>query len=157
MTETNNPFAGDADRAFIWEMLMPRDFEAFASQDWSMVASDFDEMRFLGIHAHNSPNQDDWNAAFPTLQAYRDEWLRQAAESASVAYAEPLPSALLKAVTLNRIDINGNVAVAHKKFDGTVPLADGGADRLNWQTLYFCRNDGDRWRITGFVGYMKYR
>ena len=39
----------------------------------------------------------------------------------------------------------------------TVPLADGGVDRLNWQTLYFCRNDGDRWRITGFVGYMKYR
>lgn len=157
MSEPKNPFAGDADRAFIWEMLMPRDFEAFAAQDWSMVAGDFDEMRFLGIHAHNSPNQDDWNAAFPTLQAYRDEWLRRAAESASVAYAEPLPSALLKAVTLNRIDINGNVAVAHKKFDGTVPLADGGVDRLNWQTLYFCRNDGDRWRITGFVGYMKYR
>ena len=77
MTETKNPFAGDADRAFIWEMLMPRDFEAFAAQDWSMVANDFDEVRFLGIHAHNSPNQDDWNAAFPTLQAYRDEWLRQ--------------------------------------------------------------------------------
>ena len=60
-------------------------------------------------------------------------------------------------MTLNRIEINGNVAVAHKKFDGTVPLADGGSDRLNWQTLYFCRNDGDRWRIAGFVGYMKYR
>jgi hypothetical protein len=152
-----NPFLADPDRAFIWEMLMTRDFEAFAAQDWGMVASDFDESRFLGIHAHNSPNQDDWDAAFPTLQAYRDEWLRQAAESAAVEYAEPLVPALLNAVTLDRIDINGNVAVAHKKFDGKVRRADGGADTLNWQTLYFCRNDGDRWRIVGFIGYMKYR
>jgi hypothetical protein len=151
-----NPFPDDPDRAFIWGMLMPRDFEAFAAQDWGMVAGDFDADRFLGIHAHNSPNQDDWDAAFPTLEAYRDEWLRQAAESARVAYAEPLVPALLRAVSMTRIDINGNVAVAHKKFDGTVKLADGGVDRLNWQTLYFCRKS-DRWRIAGFVGYMKYR
>ena len=154
---TQNPFPTDPDRAFIWEMLMTRDFEAFVAQDWGMIAGDFDETRFLGIHAHNSPNQDDWDAAFPTLTAYRDEWLRQAAESAKVEYAEPLMPALLNAIALDRIDINGNVAVAHKKFDGKVKRADGGADTLNWQTLYFCRNDGDRWRITGFVGYMKYR
>lgn len=157
MNARHNPFAGDADRAFIWDMLMPRDFEAFANQDWSMVAADFDEDRFLGIHAHHSANQDDWNAAFPTLGVYRDEWLRQAAESAAVDYAEPLVEALLRAVTLDRIDINGTAAVAHKKFDGTIRRADGGVDRLNWQTLYFCRHGGDRWRICGFVGYMKYR
>jgi hypothetical protein len=154
---SDNPFLQDDDRGFIWEMLMTRDFEAFVRQDWSMVADDFDKTRFLGIHAHFSASQDDWDAAFPTLEAYRDEWLRQAAQSAAVAYAEPLVPALLKAVTLDRIDINGNVAVAHKKFDGKVRRADGGADTLNWQTLYFCRNDGDRWRITGFVGYMRYR
>lgn len=151
-----NPFAADPDRAFIWEMLMPRDFEAFATQDWTKVADDFDAERFLGIHAHTSPEPDAWDAAFPTLDAYRDEWLRQAAESARVAYAEPLVPALLKAVSMKRIDINSDVAVAHKKFDGTLKLADGGAERLNWQTLYFCRRS-DRWRITGFVGYMKYR
>lgn len=152
-----NPFSADPDRAFIWDMLMPRDFAAFAARDWGMVAADFDEARFLGIHAHHSPNPDNWNAAFPELSAYREEWLRQAAESAAVAYAEPLAAALLKAVTLSRIDIEGTAAVAHKKFDGTVPLADGGSETLNWQTLYFCRNGGDRWRITGFVGYMKHR
>jgi hypothetical protein len=152
-----NPFPDDADRAAIWEMLMPRDFEAFAAQDWSMVAGDFDENRFLGIHAHNSSNEDDWDAAFPTLAHYRDEWLRQAADSAKSSYAEPLPAQLLRAVTLNQIDINGEVAVAHKKFDGTVKLANGSDDRLNWQTLYFCRKNGSRWQITGFVGYMKYR
>ena len=40
-----NPFAADCDRAFIWEMLMPRDFEAFATQDWAKVAGHFDAVR----------------------------------------------------------------------------------------------------------------
>ena len=80
-----NPFTNDPDRAAIWDMLMPRDFAAFAAQDWSMVADDFDGTRFLGIHAHFSPNEDEWDAGFPTLEAYRDEWLRQAASSRSPA------------------------------------------------------------------------
>lgn len=154
---TANPHAKDAARAAIWEMLMPRDFEAFAAQDWSMVADDFDETRFLGIHAHFTDDANKWDAAFPTLAAYRDEWLRQAADSAKLKYAAPLPAQLLQAVTLDRIDINGNVAVAHKKFDGIIKLADGGEDRVNWQTLYYVRQDGERWKITGFTGYMKYR
>ena len=154
---TTNPYANDADRAAIWDMLMPRDFEAFAAQDWSMVADDFDEMRFLGIHAHFTDDTSKWDAAFPTLSDYRDEWLRQAADSAKLSYASPLPEQLLKAVTLDRIDINGNVAVAHKKFDGVIKLADGGQDRVNWQTLYYVRKNSGRWQITGFTGYMKYR
>ena len=125
MIAAENPFAGDADRAEIWEMLVRRDIAAFVGQDWAMVAGDFDESRFLGIHAHNSANPDDWNAAFPTLAGYRDEWLRQAAETAATEFAEP--------------------------------LADGSDDVLNWQTLYFCRKAGERWKITSFVGYMKYR
>lgn len=152
-----NPFPNDPDRHAIWEMLMPRDFAAFAAQDWSAVEPDFDRSRFLGIHAHFSPNEDQWDAAFPELEIYRDEWLRQAAESASVSYARPLPDQLIEAVTLNQIDINGAVAVAHKKFDGKVEKADGSHDTLNWQTLYFCRKNAGRWQITGFVGYMKYR
>ena len=154
---TTNPYANDTDRAAIWEMLMPRDFEAFAAQDWSMVADDFDESRFLGIHAHFTEDTDKWDAAFPALSAYRDEWLRQAADSAKLNYASPLPEQLLKAVTLDRIDINDGVAVAHKKFDGIIKLADGGEDKVNWQTLYYVRKEGARWKIIGFTGYMKYR
>lgn len=157
MTIAENPFANDADRAAIWEMLVRRDIEAFVTQDWDMVSGDFDEQRFLGIHAHNSANPDDWDAAFPALSVYRDEWLRQAAESATTAYAEPLSAGIHRATRLAEIDITGEVAVARKKFDGTIKRADGTDDRLNWQTLYFCRKAGDRWKITGFVGYMKYK
>ncbi|WP_420963452.1 hypothetical protein [Brucella sp. IR073] len=152
-----NPFAGDKDREQIWDMLVRRDIEAFVSQDWSVVADDFDEMRFLGIHAHGQTDPDKWDAAFPTLSAYRDEWLRQAAESAATQYAEPLADGIFRATDLGVIDINGEIAVARKKFDGEIAKADGSVDRLNWQTLYFCRRDGARWKITGFVGYMAYR
>ncbi len=152
-----NPFAGDKDREQIWEMLVRRDIEAFVSQDWSLVADDFDELRFLGIHAHNDRDPDKWDAGFPTLASYRDEWLRQAAEGAAVEYAESLAGGIFRATNLSVIDITGDVAVARKKFDGTITMKDGTADRLNWQTLYFCRRDGARWKITGFVGYMAYR
>lgn len=152
-----NPFAGDKDREQIWEMLVRRDIEAFVSQDWSLVADDFDELRFLGIHAHNDRDPDKWDAGFPTLASYRDEWLRQAAESAAVEYAESLAEGIFRATDLSVIDITGDVAVARKKFDGTIARKDGSVDRLNWQTLYFCRREGARWKITGFVGYMAYR
>ncbi|KAB2706257.1 MULTISPECIES: hypothetical protein [Brucella] len=152
-----NPFAGDKDREQIWEMLVRRDIEAFVSQDWSLVADDFDEVRFLGIHAHNDRDPDNWDAGFPTLASYRDEWLRQAAESAAVEYAESLADGIFRATNLSVIDITGDVALARKKFDGTIARKDGTIDRLNWQTLYFCGRDGARWKITGFVGYMAYR
>lgn len=152
-----NPFAGDKDREQIWEMLVRRDIEAFVSQDWSLVADDFDEVRFLGIHAHNDRDPDNWDAGFPTLASYRDEWLRQAAESAAVEYAESLADGIFRATNLSVIDITGDVALARKKFDGTIARKDGTIDRLDWQTLYFCRRDGARWKITGFVGYMAYR
>nr|WP_313664582.1 hypothetical protein [Brucella intermedia] len=157
MRSAVNPFAGDRDREQIWEMLVRRDIEAFVSQDWSLVADDFDEVRFLGIHAHNDRNPDKWDAGFPTLASYRDEWLRQAAESAAVEYAESLAEGIFRATDLSVIDITGDVALARKKFDGTIARKDGSVDRLNWQTLYFCRRGKARWKITGFVGYMAYR
>jgi hypothetical protein len=149
-----NPFVGDKDREQIWKMLVSRDIEAFVSQTWELVADDFDAVRFLGIHARSAVDPDKWHAAFPTLSDYRDEWLRQAAKSAETDYAESLKEALFRATRLNVIDINGDVAVARKKFDGTIEKVDGNHDVLNWQTLYFCRRDDERWRITGFIGYM---
>jgi len=154
---SQNPFPTDADRAQIWDMLVERDIAAFIAADWGMVADDFVEAGFLGIHAHKSPNPDDWTAAFPTLNDYREEWLRQAAESASTAFAEPLGDAIHRATDLTRIDIVRDTAVAHKKFDGQVKLADGSLDTLNWQTLYYCRKVGGRWKIAGFTGYMAHK
>lgn len=153
---TANPFVADPDRREIWTMLVERDIDAFLAADWSMVDGDFLREVFVGLHAHGSGNPDSWRVAFPTLEAYRDEWLRQARATQATAFAEPLRAAIFRATNLRDIDIAGDVAVAHKKFDGTVRRADGGVDVLNWQTLYFCRRRAGRWRLTGFVGYMPY-
>lgn len=151
-----NPFPNDPDRREIWEMQVTRDIDAFLGQDWSMVDGDFIREGFLGIHAHKSEIPDSWRVAFPTLDVYRDEWLRQARETAATEFAEPLRAALFRITNLRDIDLAGDVAVAHKKFDGTVMRADGGRDVLNWQTLYFCRRHQGRWKLTGFVGYMPF-
>lgn len=155
MIYDRNPFPqGDPDRHALWEMLMRRDFEAFVTRDWSMVEGDFLADRFFGMHAHFLNDADSWRLQFPTLESYRDEWLRQAEESAAIDYAEPLRDALFRCVTLRDIDLQGDRAVLHKKFNGTIARADGSSERLNWQTLYFCFRLDGRWRITGFVGYM---
>lgn len=100
---------------------MRRDIEAFVGQNWALVADDFDESRFLGIHAHGDANPDKWDAAFPTLTSYRDEWLRQAADSAVTEYAESLADGVFRATDLSVIDIDGDVAIARKSSMGLSP------------------------------------
>lgn len=156
MSAEQNPFAGDADRHALWDMLVSRDIDAFLAADWSKIDGDFKRDGFIGLHAQHSADTDRWRLAFGTVEEYRDEWLRQAYESRKVAYAEPLRAAIFRATTLTDIDINGSKAVLHKKFNGTVQRADGGVDRLLWQTLYFCVRGAGRWQIAGFVGYMPY-
>lgn len=151
-----NPFPNDPDRSAIWTMLVERDIAAFVAADWSLVAGDFIEAQFLGIDGRGSDNPDGWHIGFPTLAAYRDEWLRQARESQATAYAEDGAAAIHRATTLTDIEISGDIALAHKKFDGTIARADGTKDVLNWQSLYFCRKLAGAWKLTGFAGYLPY-
>lgn len=156
MSLSNNPFTNDADRSAIWTMLVPRDIKAFVAADWSMVEDDFLAEDFMGINGNRQDNPDGWTISFPTLADYRDEWIRQAREGQSVAYAEDQEAGIHRATSLTEIEITGERAVAHKKFDGEIKLADGGVERLNWQTLYLCRKVEAQWKLTGFVGYLPY-
>jgi hypothetical protein len=156
MTLSQNPFPEDADRSAIWTMLVPRDIAAFIAADWSMVEDDFVADDFMGINGNKKANPDGWTISYPSLPLYRDEWLRQAREAQEVDYAEDQEAGIHRATSLTEIEITGDRAVAHKKFDGQIQLADGGVDRLNWQTLYFCRKVEGNWKLTGFVGYLPY-
>ena len=151
-----NPFFDDPDRSAIWTMLVERDIAAFVAADWSLVAGDFIETQFLGIDGNGSDNPDGWRIGFPSLADYRDEWLRQARESQATKYSEDRAAAIHRATTLTDIEIRGDVALAHKKFDGTIARADGGKDVLNWQTIYFCRRTNGTWKLVGFAGYLPY-
>lgn len=150
-----NPFPGsDTARHAIWTMLVERDIDAFLATDWNMVAEDFIQDGFIGIDACGKENPDLWRLNFPALAAYRDEWLRQARAFAARSYGEDPRAALFATTTLEDIEIEGETALARKKFDGSIQLADGTRDILKWQTLYYCRLHQGRWKIAGFTGYL---
>ena len=150
-----NPFAEtDSARHSIWEMLVTRDIDAFLAADWSRVADDFVEDGFLGINASRDANPDNWRLSFPSLAAYRDEWLRQAKDFQTQQFAEDPRHAIFTTTTLEEIEVEGETALVRKKFDGGTRRADGGFDVMKWQTLYYCRLHEGRWKISGFTGYM---
>ena len=152
-----NPFPeDDADRRAIWDMLVTRDIAAFLAADWSMVEDDFIAEGFLAVSGNKLADPDSWTLAFPTLERYRDEWLRQAKDFASVELAEDARTAIHTATRLEEIDIQEGTALVRKKFDGGIKLADGGFDVMQWQTLYYCRLHEGRWKIAGFTGYLPY-
>ena len=149
-----NPFPSDSARHAIWEMLVPRDIDAFFAADWSMVAGDFVEEGFIGIDGRKEVSPDKWRLAFPTLSAYRQEWLRQAEDFAKHSFAEDARTAIFTTTTLEDIEIEGDMALVRKKFDGGISKPDGTRDVMQWQTLYYCRLHQGRWKISGFTGYL---
>jgi enamine deaminase RidA (YjgF/YER057c/UK114 family) len=152
-----NPFPiTDPDRYEIWEMLVRRDIEAYLAVNWALVADDFVEEGFMGINGQRLSNPDSWELGFPDLSSYRDEWLRQAKDTQSTEWGEDIEAAFHRITTLRDIEIKGDSALVHKKFDGSIRRGDGETDYLNWQTLYRCRKINGRWKIAGFTGYLPY-
>ena len=150
-----NPFAKtDADRAAIWEMLVARDIKAFVRADWGAVEADFISDGFFGVAGEGERNPDCWRLRFPTLEAYKAQWLKSATETMRIGEPSTLEQDIRQATSLVDIDVKGDMAVAHKKFDGYVRLKDGGRKRLHLQTLYFCRRVEGAWRIASFIGYL---
>lgn len=150
-----NPFPlSDGDRHSIWEMLVRRDIDAFLAADWAMVAGDFIEEGFIGIDGRREANPDHWRLSFPSLAAYRDEWLRQARDFAGQSFAEDARTAIFAATRLEGVEISGDLALARKKFDGSIRKVDGQIDIMKWQTVYYCRKHEARWKVCGFTGYL---
>lgn len=154
----NNPFEKiDQDKSAIWEMLVKRDILAFTGQNWSMVSDDFCEDEFLGINANFQHNPDEWKPDFPDIESYKTEWLRQARAFKAAQWMGDAITILFQCTSLEQIDINGNRALAHKKFKGNLSKANGEKVVMNWQSLYRCDRIDNSWKITGFTGYMPYQ
>jgi enamine deaminase RidA (YjgF/YER057c/UK114 family) len=150
-----NPFSvQDADRRALWDMLVSRDIRAFVREDWSMIADDFEQKDFMGIHAGFLADPDAWRLSFPDLDAYKAEWLQQARTFKATDWGEEIEAALFRVTVLRDIEVQHNTALAHKKFFGTILKADGHAVPVSWQTLYYCRKIREAWKITGFTGFM---
>lgn len=150
-----NPFnSNDPDRYQIWGMLVQRDIEAFMENDWEKVAGDFVAEGFTGIDARFSSNPDSWKLVFPDLRTYQDFWLEQSTNFLETDWEDDPKQKQIEATTLRDIDILGDSALVHKKFDGSIRKKNGDTAVLNWQTLYRCRKIDGQWKITGFTGFL---
>jgi hypothetical protein len=156
-TPMTNPFdpTADPDRHHIWQRLIAADSDAFAAGDWPSIEHDFDAKSFEGIRCHNSTNPDDWEIAFPTLASYRDSWLAAARDFATKRFVGLTNREAVYARTrLDRIDLNGDRALCHKKFSGDMKLLDGTTHAGSRQTLYRLHRRGSGWNIVGFLGFL---
>jgi len=152
-----NPFDSgkESDHYEIWEILIARDSDAFAALDWSICAADFATDRFDGISAHGSLNPVEWSLQYPTVKAYRDDWLRMAREYQAVPLASISHRDLLYRMQhIERIEIAEGRAVVWKQFHAQEPLKYGGEYKIRAQSVYRLHQVDGRWLITGFVGYL---
>ena len=152
----DNPFPpSDADRHEIWEILMRHDFEGFVAGDWKMLEPDFAEESFLGIDARKSADPDEWRIAYPTVESYRDEWLRQVEAFCTIQLRTlSTHDFLYRSAHLDVIEIAGNRALAHKKFDGCAETVTGETVTFRWQSLFQMIRIHGTWKIAGFIGYL---
>jgi len=157
MAHDANPFSPiEADKHAIWDMLVRKDIDGFVAGDWSIFADCFVGRGFIGLDAQGSLDPARWALAFPTVESYRDRWLADARRSAATAYAESRRDALYRATNMRDIRVVGATATARKTFDDAIALANGGAERLNWQSIFFCSKADGAWKLTGFVGFLPF-
>ena len=154
MSIYRNPFPADTDRAQLWQMLVEDDIEAFIHTDWDRVKDDFIPTGFTAIDAKGSDNPDSWRLSFQTLAQYEASWLEQSRELTAKLDTDRLRQALVDATTLRDIEVEGDAALLHKKFDGQIVTDSGEVLPLNWQTVYQCLRLNGEWKIGGFVGYL---
>jgi hypothetical protein len=155
---TENPFlTADHDRHSIWEILVTRDFEAFVAQDWSLTGPDFWAEGFFGIDAHQNSDPDRWTITFPNLDSYRDDWLQQATKYAGMQLAGVHKLDFLYQICrLDTIEVSGDRALAHKKFNGSAATLSGDTFSICFQSVYRLMRFSPQWKIAGFVGYLPY-
>ncbi|WP_411031052.1 RidA family protein [Spongiimicrobium sp. 3-5] len=152
---TNNPFSPkDEDRYYLWNMLVERDIDAFVAQNWNMVKDDFLESAFMGIDAGQMKNMDEWKLQFPSLDAYKKEWLEHAKITSETTWGEDIGQALHRITVLQHIEVQGESALVRKRCCGAIKKKDGLMENTDWQALYRCRKVDGQWKITGFTGSM---
>src|SRR5213075_1273145 len=110
-----------------------------------------------GIRCFNSANPDEWRIVFANLSDYRDAWLTAAREFVKKKFADVSHlEAVYRRSRLEQIEINGEIALAHKKFSGELKFEDGTTLSGNRQTLYRLRRRNGQWKIVGFLGYLPF-
>jgi len=151
----DNPYPNGTDEYLIWEVLVRNDFEGFLQGQWQMVADDYLADGFFGVDFGKSAEPTNWKLGFPSLESYRDQWLKDSHEFRQMNFAVDPRTKLYESCQLPDVQITGDSALVHKLFAGGIPLLDGTAVELKWRSLFLLRKQQESWRIAGFCGYLE--
>jgi hypothetical protein len=143
------------DQHLLWELLVARDSDAFAACDWSICAEDFAPGRFDGISANGSLDPAQWSLRYPTVESYRDDWLKMAEayrqlQLTGISHRD----FLYRMQTFARVESACDRAVVWKQFRADAPLTSGDRHVVTGQSVYRLHRIDGRWLIVGFVGYL---
>lgn len=152
-----NPFDArvDADRHALWNILIARDSDAFAAVNWTLCDGDFAHDRFEGISANGSFDPIAWTLRYPTVESYRDDWLRMAERFLTVPLAAtPHRELLYRMQSFAKVEIAAGRAIVWKQFWADEPLTNGERYLISAQSVYRLLHIDGAWKIVGFVGYL---
>lgn len=152
--EQLNPYAAGSDEAALWEICVRRDIQSFVAADWGICAADFTADGFSGWDARFSPDPMHWQMTFPSLEDYKSAWLKDAQSFAGRRWKTPLAEGLFAALSLARVEVSGDKALVHKRFDGQLFPAGAEPLLLSWQSIFHLRRAAGRWSQCSFIGYL---
>ncbi|WP_155810455.1 hypothetical protein [Polaribacter sp. Hel_I_88] len=149
-----NPYILNSDEYYIWEILIRNDFEAFCKMDWEMIHNDFIKEGFFGIDGKLSANKLDWCLTYDSLEAYKNDWINQSKEFNKKTFVSNPLDVLYATTKLSKIEIEANIALVHKVFNGVFEVANEEPIKLNWISLFILRKVEGNWKIANFTGYL---
>jgi hypothetical protein len=154
MNQFNPPVSYSLDEQEIWKVLIYNDFHAFCKGDWSLIEDDFIEEGFYGIQANKSTNKLDWQLQYDSLEAYKEDWIRQSEDFRKLDIIDNPLKILFETTKLSKIEIKGNSALINKEFNGQFSLRNSDPIILDWVSIFLMNKKENLWRIGSFVGYM---
>ena len=150
----NAPKTYNDDEVKIWNILIYNDFQAFCKGDWDMVHDDFEEKSFYAIHGRRTNNKFDWGLQYDSLAAYKEDWLNQSRDFLKLEFlCDPL-KVLFESTKLSRIEIQGELALVHKEFNGIFEVKGAEPIVLDWISLFMLKKYNSDWKIVSFLGYL---
>ncbi len=151
MNVDTNPFPSGSARNALWQMLVQAETEAVLKQDFSLLNNHYIRSGFWGIHAGKSADVEPWRLQFTRLEDYQKFWEQQTSELMKNEFAENVRTALFRCTFLREIEIENDIALVRKKYNGFIKLVGNSTIPMQAQTLYQCRKVDGAWKIMSFI------
>ncbi|BBM89703.1 hypothetical protein COTS27_01410 [Spirochaetota bacterium] len=146
-----NPYDEDSDRHVLWELLVRDWIEAMLAEDFSKIEQHFVKENFWTLDAAGNMHLDSWRINYTDFLTYKKNWTTNIQGFIAMIDSAKARLSLYKASMLRDIEIKGDLATVHMKFNGNIPTKNGPPMHIEWRTLYWLRKLHNEWKIASFV------